>query len=254
MKNRAAIKKIVGGLAVASGDHIIEIGGGAGALSIPLAAAAATAKAKLTVIERDPELAGTLRGKLLKYFPSAEVLEGDALKIIPTLVWKLEIGNWKLVGNIPYYLTGKLLRILSESDAPPVATVLTIQAEVADRIVAAAPRMNLLTATVRAWANPKILMRLKPADFDPPPEVASAVVRFERNEHLLPLDERERYFKTARILFRQPRKTVWNNLREGSSSGKEMLAEALRKAGIDPALRPQNLSVQMLINLATEIG
>src|SRR3989344_5371180 len=108
--NKSVIAKTVGALTIQKGETIVEIGPGEGALTIPLIAACGQADGKLIAIEKDRRLAGILREKL-RGTSGFEIREGDALKILPTLK-----SPYKLVGNIPYYITGKLLRIVSEME------------------------------------------------------------------------------------------------------------------------------------------
>ncbi|MEK7554414.1 MAG: rRNA adenine dimethyltransferase family protein [Patescibacteria group bacterium] len=261
MKSRKAIRAMITSLDIRKGDTVIEIGGGEGALTIPLAEMCERKDARLIVIERDERLVQKLGSVEVLKTKGIEIVQGDALKLLTSNNWKWssgggfasggEMGNWKLAGNIPYYLTGKLFRILSEAETPPASAVFTIQAEVADRVAATPGTMSLLAGTVAAWAHPAVLMRLKPTDFDPPPEVSSAILLLTRNDSVLPLPERERYFSMLRILFRQPRKTVWNNLRAAFPDDENSLMKTLTNAGIDPKLRPQHLSLEMLINLAS---
>jgi 16S rRNA (adenine1518-N6/adenine1519-N6)-dimethyltransferase len=246
--NKSAIGKIIAALDIQRGDTIVEIGPGKGALTLPLAR-----ECRIIGVEKDKILARELAEAL----PEAKIVEGDVLKILPQLVidLKLEIGNWKLAGNIPYYITGKLLRIIGELENKPKLTVLTIQKEVAERIVAKPPRMNLLAAAVQIWADPEIIINLKPDDFSPPPKVSSAIIKLIPN---LRRSQRLRlgdYYRLIKAVFKQPRKTVLNNLSTGSfdpaGRPKEELLKILQKVGLKGDERPQNLSLEHLIKLST---
>ena len=263
--NRAAIKKIVAALSLTHSDHIIEIGPGKGALTYPLAKRCAEIGCTLVAIEKDRELAAALTARFSKN-PATRIETGDAREILPQLVWKLsagggsafggEIGNppagragWKLVGNIPYSITGALLRLISELEHKPTLTILMIQREVAQRIVAKQPEMNLLAAITQTWATPHIIATLKPNDFIPPPTVDSAVITLTPRTGAPALREAQQRYALFKILFKQPRKTVLNNLR--AALGTETARRMLVKQDIAGTARPQNLDLATLTALAS---
>ena len=246
--NRSAIQKIIAALDLEKNDTIIEIGPGEGALTFPLLEKCEKLNCKLIAIEKDQQLVNWLLGKLVTW-TNWEVTKGDALKIINQVTSQL--SNWKLVGNIPYYITGKLMRVLSELENKPSLIVLTIQKEVAERIVSKPPKMNLLASAIQIWAKPEIIGRLSSKDFDPPPEVDSAILK------LVPEPKNpdfKRYFTLVKAIFKQPRKTVLNNLstpQQTASKSKEEILNILRQVGLTGQERPQNLTLETLIKLST---
>src|SRR3989344_7721334 len=196
--NKNAIEKIIAALELKNNETIIEIGPGKGALTIPLIKACEKIECKIIGIEKDHELAKALEVKSEKL----DVMAGDILKELPKLIshFPHPTSNIKIVGNIPYYITGKLLRILSELDNKPSLIVLTVQKEVAERIVAQSPAMNLLAAATQFWAEPKIIGYLKPSDFSPTPEVESAIIKLDTRKQLIA--NSENYYKLVKILFK----------------------------------------------------
>jgi 16S rRNA (adenine1518-N6/adenine1519-N6)-dimethyltransferase len=244
LKNKSAIEKIIRSLALKRGERVIEIGAGHGELTSEL-----LKKTEVIAIEKDRLLANGLQQMADGHL---EIVQGDALQILPSLSDKLPAASYKLVGNIPYYITGHLLRIISELQNKPSLCLLTMQREVAERIIAQPPRMNRLSAITQFWAEPKIILKLKPGDFYPPPEINSAVIQLKTRESL-PKNERD-YYKLARILFQQPRKTVLNNLESGLNFGKKNISEILRKMGLNEKTRPQNLSVAQIEQLSTALA
>src|SRR3989344_2057876 len=221
--NKSAIAKIVAALNLRPNDTVIEIGPGKGSLTLPLIKICQEINCQLIAVEKDPTLA--------KKFQITNS--------------KFKIQKYKLVGNIPYYITGKLLRVLSELENKPELTVLMIQKEVAERACAQAPEMNLLAAAVQFWADPALLFSLKPNDFSPPPQVESAVIRLA----LRPTangPQPDNYYRLIRAVYKQPRKTLFNNLRSGLKIGENELKTALKALRIDPEGRPQNLSLAQL--------
>lgn len=236
LKNRAVVKKIIDALNLKSGDHVIEIGPGRGALTFPLLAACAEKKCEFSAIERDRRLAAVL----YKERPEIEILEGDALEILPGLLKETE--DVKIAGNIPYYITGKLLRVLSEAPREPEVAVLMLQREVAERIAAAPPHMNRLAAITQFWADPKMIAAVPKSDFSPPPQVDSAVIALRRrNDRNI---SKETYFDVAHHIFQQPRKTLLNNL--SGFGSREEIANKLTSIHIDPSLRGQDLSPESI--------
>ena len=141
------------------------------------------------------------------------------------------------------------MRILGELENRPKLIVLTIQKEVAERICTSPPKMNLLAAAVQIWAKPEIIGNLKPKDFNPPPEVSSAIIKLTPDPKLTP-KELEKYYKLIKISFKQPRKTLLNNLSTPAHQTKEEILEILRKIGLKGDERPQNLSLNQLVELS----
>ncbi len=244
LKNKAAITKIIAALELRSGETVIEIGAGEGALTFPLVRECKNIGAEFMTIEKDRELAVTL----FKTDPEIKIKEGDALELLPLLTKNLH--DYKIVGNIPYYITGKLLRVISELEHKPTLTILMIQKEVAERIRSTAPDMNLLAAATQIWAEPKILFSLAPEDFDPPPDVKSAVISLKTKTDAIP----ENYFEFVHIIFKQPRKTLLNNLREGLPLPKEQIESVLNELRIDPKSRPQNVSIERIKELTEKLA
>lgn len=249
MLNKKKIGKIIETLELKPGDVVIEIGPGKGALTIPLAEQCQELGCKIIAIEKDKELAENLVRQSAD--ENVEIIFGDVLKIISQLItnhYSL-ITNYKIVGNIPYYITGYLLRILGELENKPSLIVLTIQKEVAQRICANPPKMNLLAASVQFWAEPKIIGYIPKKDFRPAPKVDSAIIRLIVNSEKEIVNS-EKYYKFIKILFKQPRKTILNNLRP-MTNDQRLLKEKLEKFGINPQARPQNLSIEQIIELST---
>lgn len=289
LKNKSAIKKIVAALDLDSdpikshGDNgasiVIEIGPGHGELTEELVRQTTgdqRPRIKIIAIEKDKALANALarnfqfsiinyQSELPQQLLSENflVINGDALKILAPLVeflnLKIENLELKIVGNIPYYITGKLFRILSETKNKPIVSVFTIQKEVAERICARPPRLNRLAAITQFWAEPKILFKLSPDDFSPPPEVDSAVIKLEAHNMYHEAQGIQNYYKTVKILFAQPRKTILNNLVAGAKNdklkimnqgSKEEISKKLLGIGIKPSDRPQNLEVKDIIKIS----
>lgn len=255
--NSEISESIAAALEVAAGDTIVEVGPGHGELTQEILSemeSAASNAARLVAIERDPALAAEVREKLKKY-PFVEVVEADILKFLKQPAGqKLLSGPYKITGNLPYYLTGHLFRLIGEMDNKPTLAVFMIQKEVAERIVAEPPRMNRLAASVQFWAQVEIILDVPWANFNPAPEVDSAVVLLKPRSGM-DMSKSENFYKTVRALFAQPRKTVLNNLRDAYSSGAgdamsaEKASELLKGCGVDPQARPQDLSIEKIVEI-----
>lgn len=262
LKNKKVVAEIINAIALRAGAVVFEIGPGHGELTKELVIENEKTKnerdkSKIITIEKDEELCGALK-KRFEDNAHMEIVCGDALKLLPLLVQKLKTSEktaYLLAGNIPYYITGHLLRIISELENKPERCVLMIQKEVAERVAAQPPSMNRLAASVQFWAEPKIIATVPKDDFHPAPKVDSSVIALARKNDPLPCDAGH-YYVAVRALFSQPRKTVLNNIcasitaekREGTK--KETVAVTLAAIGIDPLSRPQNLSVKYIADIA----
>ncbi|OIP75123.1 MAG: ribosomal RNA small subunit methyltransferase A [Parcubacteria group bacterium CG2_30_36_18] len=275
--NKDKIKKIVEALDLKEGDTVIEIGPGHGELTLLLARnfQFPISNFRIITIEKDKKLVQILQKKFASD-KNIRIIEGDALKILPKLTksYKLKAKSYKIVGNIPYYITGYLLRVLAELERKPSLIVLTIQKEVAQRIIAlrqaqGKPRMNLLAASVQFWAEPEIIDYVSRKDFQPAPEVDSAVIKMVvrpalpyREVPVLKTSKNysKNYYRLIKILFKQPRKTILNNILEADKRGSMRIIEAdkrgflskkLHKIGVSPSDRPENLSIKQIRELST---
>lgn len=242
LEDEEALEKIAAGLEIKKTDVVVEIGPGHGELTRHLVE---YHPKKIIAIEKDKYLAEALPRNLSPLPTGTEfkIINADAIKALSSLRFR----RYKLIGNIPFYITGRLLRVLSELKNKPEVIVLTVQKEVAERIVAQPPRMNLLAAITQFWAEPEIIGFIPRGKFSPPPEVDSAIIR------LLPRKTKnpEQYYQFVKILFKQPRKTILNNLLTTSKNRKEKIMEKLNKTGLVPSSRPQNLNMKMIVLLAS---
>lgn len=249
LKNKSKIRKIIKALELKNGDTVIEIGAGHGELTKNLKSQSARWRTNLKIIaiEKDKKLAGVLKLKFKHQKSKIEIIEGDALETIPQIT-----KSYKVMGNIPYYITGRLLRVLSELKNKPKLIVLTIQKEVAQRICAKPPAMNHLAAAVQFWVEPKIIDFISKNDFKPRPKVDSAIIKLKvkpvTSYRLLVTN----YYNLIKILFKQPRKTILNNLKAGLKIQKNEIIRKLLMAQVNPEERPQNLSLEKLKKL-TEV-
>ena len=244
--SRGILKKIIALSGISKKDVVLEIGPGTGSLTLELAK-----NAKMVIaIEKDPRIIPALK-KVLKGVKNVEIIQGDILKIIPhqEQYW-WGVKNYKVVANIPYYLTSPLIRGFLETGNRPSEMILMVQKEVAQRICARPPKMNLLAVSVQFYARPKILAYVSKKSFWPRPKVDGAIIKIVPREKQQEISNKDLFFKIVRAGFSQPRKQIVNNLSNGLKWGKEDIKGWLLKNNIKPSLRPENLTPVDWQNLA----
>lgn len=252
LKNPLVTQKILETLNPQKGECVIEIGPGKGALTRPLFALCRTRGATYYGIEKDTSLIPTLVSEVPEL--QGLITEGDALRELPTLCARLERERipYRIVGNIPYYITGFLLRTVSELPYKPISVVLLIQNEVADRLRATQGATNLLSASVQVWAETRKICVVPAKDFDPPPQVTSAVIEIKTRPEVKHPDSLAGYYRMLKVCFKQPRKTLLNNLVEGGIE-KSVAVAALTKLSLSDKARPQDLTPASIEQLAKEL-
>jgi 16S rRNA (adenine1518-N6/adenine1519-N6)-dimethyltransferase len=159
--------------------------------------------------------------------------------------------HYKVVANLPYYITSAAIRHLLTASSPPALTVLTIQREVAQRIVAKPPEMSLLAVSVQFYAQPEIVARIPAGAFVPAPKVDSAILRLRPwPAPPVTVPNAETFFAVARAGFGQRRKQLRNSLRTNLAAPQEQVDAMLAEAGIDPQRRAETLTLAEWARLA----
>lgn len=230
--NEGVLDRIVSAAAITPADTILEIGPGTGALTQRLAATGA----HIIAIEKDARLIGPLR-ELFASASNVTIEEGDIMNYLPPYA----AGSYKVVANIPYYLTSHLVRIMLEEWPSPSLAVLMVQSEVADRMRAAPPDMNLLALSIQLYATPTLIMRVSRGSFRPVPDVDSAAVKLVISD--IGLEERHtaiEMLSLAKRAFAQKRKQLTATLP----------IAVLERASINPSSRPQELTVDQWKRIA----
>jgi 16S rRNA (adenine1518-N6/adenine1519-N6)-dimethyltransferase len=177
------------------------------------------------------------------------LIEGDILKLDPAELLSNyhtdELPDYKVVANIPYYITSAIIRHLLEADIKPESIVLTIQQEVAQRIIAQPDDMNLLAVSVQFYGVPRIVQRIPAGAFYPAPDVDSAVVRIDLPEQpRVTVKNVDLFFKVAKAGFGQKRKQLHNSLTASLPLKHEQIMQALNETGIDPKRRAETLTLE----------
>lgn len=229
------LKSIVAAADVSKDDAVLEIGPGLGTLTKVLADTGADVQA----LEFDVELLKALEREFKKC-NNVAIKYGD----IRTFDYTTLPNSYKIVANIPYYLTSNLIRNISESSNPPSRAVLLVQKEVAERICAVAGQMSVLSVTAQFYFDCNLDIVVPANLFTPPPKVDSQVVVLKhRKSKLFEVDEKK-FFKLVKAGFSERRKTLRNSLSGGLEIDKVSVEELLKKAGINPSTRAQELSLQ----------
>jgi 16S rRNA (adenine1518-N6/adenine1519-N6)-dimethyltransferase len=237
--DEGAAARIVTAANLVPDDVVLEIGPGLGGLTRHLAANAA----RVVAVELDQRLIPVLEHTLAAY-PNVELVHGDILQLDPA---SLLPPTYKVVANIPYYITSALLRHLLEAEARPLLMVLTVQEEVARRIVAAPGDMSLLAVSVQFYGRPRIVTRLKAGAFYPRPKVDSAVVQIDLDPGTRPalgVTDVHLFFQLVQAGFSQRRKQLRNALVGGMGRSRAEIDAALAQAGIDPRRRAETLALE----------
>lgn len=239
LEDPAILQRIVDAAELVADDLVLEIGPGLGTLTRLLASRAG----RVLAVELDERLAAILPD-LLADCPNVEIIHDDILALDPASLFPGRTCGYKVVANLPYYITSAVLRHLLESQARPRLLVLTVQHEVAQRLVAVSGEMSLLAVSVQFYGRPRIVARIPAGAFYPSPQVDSAVVRIDVYERPpLPVDDAAGFFRVVQAGFGQRRKQLRNALAHGLSRPVEEIAVALDRAGIDPRRRAETLSL-----------
>ncbi|MCP4363257.1 MAG: ribosomal RNA small subunit methyltransferase A [Chloroflexi bacterium] len=228
-------------------DVVLEIGPGLGSLTIQLVRKAQ----QVTAVELDdrflPILQTTCAG-----FRNIEIIHGD---ILAQEMTRLFTRPYKVVANVPYYITGAILRHLLQAAHKPTLMVVTVQKEVAARLTAVPPNMSLLTVSAQVYGRPQMITTLKAGAFWPRPTVDSAVIRLDlygESERPLTLAQEKPFFQVVKAGFSQKRKQLKNNLRQ-LGLGKDEVAAVLEDVGIDGRRRAQTLTLEEWLALYRQI-
>ncbi len=235
-----ALEKIVASAEIRPGELALEVGAGTGALTEALARAAD----RVIAYEIDGRLMPILSERF-RAAPHVRIIYEDFLAAyLPAIVG--DEDAYVVVANVPYYITSAIIRHVLEAPRRPRRMVLTVQLEVAERLIAkpGQAEMSLLSVSAQYYTQPQIVTRFKPAVFYPRPDVDSAVVRLDSHS-APPVDvpDDQTFFEVARAGFSQKRKQLRNSLADGLRISTERAAALLSAANIDPRRRPETLTL-----------
>lgn len=240
------VAEIVAAAQVTPGDTVLEIGPGIGTLTQGLAEAG---PAKVVAVELDRRLIDVLT-KTLEGYENVKVVHGDILKI--DIAREVDGAPYKVVANLPYYITTPIIMTLLEKRLPIERLVTMVQKEVAQRMVAkpGGKDYGALSVAVQYYTEPEILFVVPPTSFIPSPSVDSAVICCKvREQPPVQIRSEKTFFQVVKAAFAQRRKTLSNALKAGGVTP-DILPAVLEKAGIDGIRRGETLSLTEFAALA----
>lgn len=247
LKDELVIEQILFVARVEAGDHVLEIGPGTGILTRALAETGA----KLTAIEFDHDLIDHLNEQFIES-ENVSILEGNILDIhLAKLLENLgyEHRKYKIVANIPYYITAPIIRTLLSLKLQPASMTLMVQDEVADRLSAKSGDMSLLSIMAQYYATVEKKFFVRKESFDPIPKVDSAVIQVTPKREYDPEEDRK-LFRVARAGFSARRKTLINNLMNSLHLPRPQVEAIITALGLLPTVRAQEITIEQWIQLA----
>jgi len=232
------LERIVQAADVNLADTVLEIGAGLGSLTRHLAVSAGNVAA----VEIDQHLFSALK-KVVKPFDNVQLVQGDFMEMNITDL--ISTDGYKVVANIPYYLTSNLIRRLMEADVRPSMMVLTVQKEVAQRICAKPGKLSLLALGVQVYGEPRIAFPIPKGAFYPVPQVDSATLLIDLfPQPRVSTQQIDDFFLLTKAGFAQKRKMLHNALASAPGINHDQAGELLAKAEIDPDRRAQTLTIE----------
>ena len=233
-------KKILDVSCLLKNDTILEIGSGTGNLTLELSKRAK----QIIAVEKDEKMCIILKDLNLK---NVKIINKDILKVD----FNKEIPrNYKVIANIPYYLTSRLIRKLLESENKPSNIILMIQKEVAKRICDIKEKSNLLSLSVWFYAKPEIQFLVSRNCFYPRPKIDSAIIKITPYKKKHSKEFSEKFFKIIKAGFSHPRKQLINNFSESLKKEKELIKKWLIDNNISPNQRAEEINLEKWIELA----
>jgi len=250
--SKRVLEKIIKTSQLRKTDIVLEIGPGIGTLTKELAKRVK----KVIAVEKDSRLMEILKG-ILKDFRNVEILNEDVLKI-KTL--KLEIENYKVVANLPYYITAPVIQKFLETESPPKLLVLMVQKEVGQRICTQPPKMSKLAVFSQFYGRPEIISYVSKKSFWPQSKVDSAILKivprkffsqeFQTGQtEYFSLQFRKQFAEIVKAGFSQPRKQLINNLSQKLNLSRKKVESWLSENKIESQQRAETLRVTDWINL-----
>ncbi len=245
--DHSILQQIVEAAEIHADDQVLELGAGTGVLTRELA----TRARRVVAVELERKML-TLLAKTTRNCANVELLERNLLYVDPAQIFGSE--PYKLVANLPYYITAPTFRHFLESANPPRLFVVMVQYEVAQRIVAGPGDLSLLGVSIQFYGKPKIIVHVPARAFYPAPKVDSAILRIDlKDEAPLTTKERDSFFRLVQAGFSERRKQLHNSLAHGLHRKNVEVQAWLQVANIDPSRRAETLSIEDWLRLWHEM-
>lgn len=244
LTSKGAAVKLSQAAGVGPGVTVVEVGPGKGFLTRELLALGG----RVIAIEKDEALAAALPE--LMDSQNLQVITGDVRDFDPT-THGLHAGEYVVAANIPYYITGEIIRSFLETSAQPRTMALLIQKEVAERIVARDGKESILSLSVKAYGTPRIVTKVVKGSFNPPPSVDSAVISIDHiSKDFFAGFSEQHFFDILHAGFAAKRKKLAGNLAKKYGT---QAREALAAAGLDENVRAEDVPLEKWSLLARSI-
>jgi 16S rRNA (adenine1518-N6/adenine1519-N6)-dimethyltransferase len=239
LADASVLQTIIEAAELSSADTVIEIGPGLGILTAELVRRAGN----VVAVELDTKLASLLKRRLASP-ANLRVINADILKIdLSELLGGT--SHYKVVANLPYYITSPVLRYFVEASPKPYLMVVMVQKEVGEAIVAGPGRMSLLAVSLQAYSKTRIISHVPAKCFYPQPKVDSVIVRFDLlPEPVVKVADMGGFFDLVRAGFSLPRKQLHNSLAHGLGMRPDEIVSLLEGANIDSKRRAETLSLE----------
>jgi 16S rRNA (adenine1518-N6/adenine1519-N6)-dimethyltransferase len=247
--DEAVLKRILSAAELSLGDIVVEIGPGLGILTEGLAKRGA----RVIAVELDSQLVALLK-KRLTAFPDVQIIHADILKVTPRQLLQDNlpaselVRGYKVIANLPYYITSPVLSHFLEAQPRPSKMVVMVQKEVGEAIAAAPGKMRLLSVKAQFYSQPAIISYVPAASFYPPPKVDSAILRLDvySQPPLIKsgVSDVASFFDIVMHGFSAPRKQLRNSLAHSLEMPPSQVASLLEKAGIEAKRRAETLSLE----------
>jgi len=239
LADASVLQTIVEAAELSPADTVIEVGPGLGILTAELVRRAGN----VVAVELDTKLALQLKRRLASP-ANLRVINADILKVSPSELLE-GTSRYKVVANLPYYITSPVLRYFMEASPKPSLMVVMVQKEVGEAIVSGPGKMSLLAVSLQTYSKPRIISHVPAQCFYPPPKVDSVVVRFDLlPEPAVKVADMGGFFDLVRAGFSSPRKQLRNSLAHGLGMKPAEVTLLLERANIDSKRRAETLILE----------
>jgi 16S rRNA (adenine1518-N6/adenine1519-N6)-dimethyltransferase len=244
--DETVLERIISAAELSPGDIVVEVGPGLGILTEGLAKQGV----KVIAVELDSKLVALLK-KRMASFPNVKIIHADILKITPRQILENELAvsalfqGYKVIANLPYYITSPLLRHFFEDVLQPREMIVMVQKEVGEAMVASPGDMSLLSVKTQFYSKPSIISYVTSTSFYPPPKVDSVILRLDvYSQPPIDVPNAASFFDVVMHGFSAPRKQLRNSLAHSLDMPPGQVTLLLEKAGIEGKRRPETLNLE----------